>query len=126
MWEYELEFSLLCRFSGCGMDEEDLIMRFLDGMQVELCGRCSVVSYASLEDLVEKVVVKDTCMAEEHKFLKATQPKTGGTSGSEKRTWYQPNVKYNTCVRMQHKSRSCWSRPLGAQVAAPAAAEAPV
>ena len=62
--KYGLEFSLLCRFSGSAIDEEDLIMKFLDGMHAELCGRCSMVSYASLEDLVEKVV-KDTCMAEE-------------------------------------------------------------
>ena len=69
--------------------EEDLIRRFLDGMRVELRGRCSVVTYTSLEDLVEKAAVQEKCMGEEQKFSKAVQPKAGGASGSQKRPWEQ-------------------------------------
>ena len=87
--EYEREFNQLRRFVGNNIDEEDLIRRFLDGMRVELRGRCSVVTYTSLEDLVEKAAVQEKCMGEEQKFSKAVQPKAGGASKSHKRTWEQ-------------------------------------
>ena len=38
---------------------------------------------------MEKVVVQETCIAEDHKFFKAAQPKSGETLESEKRTWDQ-------------------------------------
>ena len=58
-------------------------------MRVERRGRCSVVSHTSLDNLMEKVVVQETCIAEDHKFFKAAQPKSGETLESEKRTWDQ-------------------------------------
>ena len=79
--EYEREFNQLRRFVGNQIEEEDIIRRFLDGMRVELRGRCSVVTYTSLEDLVDKAVLQEKCMAEEQKYSKAGPPKTGGTSG---------------------------------------------
>ncbi|KAF3541666.1 hypothetical protein F2Q69_00022530 [Brassica cretica] len=45
-------------------------------MRVERRGRCSVVSHTSLDNLMEKVVVQETCIAEDHKFFKAAQPKS--------------------------------------------------
>ncbi|KAF2573006.1 hypothetical protein F2Q70_00003206 [Brassica cretica] len=66
------------------------LRRFLDGMRVELHGRCSVVFYTSLEDLVEKAAVHEKCMAEEQKFVKAAQPKTGWSSEAQQRTWDKP------------------------------------
>ena len=42
--EYELDFTRLRRFAGSGMDEEDLIMTFLNGIRVDLRGRCSMVT----------------------------------------------------------------------------------
>ncbi|KAG5388263.1 hypothetical protein IGI04_029804 [Brassica rapa subsp. trilocularis] len=78
--EYEREFCQLRLFSGNNFDAEDLIRRFLDGMRVDLRGRCSMVTYTSLEDLVEKAAVQEACIAEEHKYSK--EPKTERTSGS--------------------------------------------
>ncbi|XP_033140756.1 uncharacterized protein LOC103862075 [Brassica rapa] len=79
--EYEREFCQLRLFAGNNFDAEDLIRRFLDGMRVDLRGRCSMVTYTSLEDLVEKAAVQEACIAEEQKYSKA-QPKTERTSGS--------------------------------------------
>jgi len=68
--EYEREFCQLRLFAGNHFDGEDLIRRFLDGMRVDLRGRCSMVTYTSLEDLVEKAVVQEACIAEEQKYLR--------------------------------------------------------
>ena len=89
--EYEREFCQLRLFAGNNFDAEDLIMRFLDGMRVDLRGRCSMVTYTSLEDLVEKAVVQEACIAEEQKYSK-TPPRTGRTTEPQKRTWDQPNI----------------------------------
>lgn len=56
--------SRLHRFAANNMDEEDLIRRFLDWMRVDFRGRCSVVTFTSLEDLVEKTDAQETCIAE--------------------------------------------------------------
>ena len=63
-------------FAVNNFDQEDLIRRFLDGMQVDLRGRYNMVTYTSLEDLVEKAAVQEACITEEQKFLKAAQPKS--------------------------------------------------
>ncbi|KAG5397822.1 hypothetical protein IGI04_019636 [Brassica rapa subsp. trilocularis] len=113
--EYEREFSQLRLFAGNHFDAEDLIRRFLDGMRVDLRGRCSMVTYTSLEDLVEKAAVQEACIAEEQKFSKESQPKSGRSSEQQKRTWEQ----------MGHVSKYCRSRPAEVQgtgqIAAPAA-----
>ncbi|KAF2605478.1 hypothetical protein F2Q70_00025957 [Brassica cretica] len=57
--EYEREFCKLRLFAGNNFDQEDLIRRFLDGMRVDLRGRCNMVTFASLEDLVEKAAVQE-------------------------------------------------------------------
>ncbi|XP_056864887.1 uncharacterized protein LOC130511631 [Raphanus sativus] len=118
--EYEHEFRQLHRFAGIGMDEEDLIRRFLKGMRVELHGRCSMVTYTSLEDLVEKAVVQEKCIAAEQKFNKAAQPKTEGASGSQKRPWDQTSIQCHNCGLFGHVSRNC-RKPLVTQFIAPAA-----
>ncbi|KAG5400077.1 hypothetical protein IGI04_014684 [Brassica rapa subsp. trilocularis] len=146
--EYEREFCQLHLFAGNNFDQEDLIRRFLDGMRVDLRGRCSMVTYTSLEDLVEKAAVQEACIAEEQKYSRAP-PKTGRTSEPQKRTWEQLGapccdkcrrhhfgecIKCFNCGKMGHKSRDCRSRPSGAwgvtqgapaAQAAPAAAYAP-
>ncbi|XP_048624559.1 uncharacterized protein LOC106374025 isoform X1 [Brassica napus] len=137
--EYEREFNQLRRFVGNNIDEEDLIRRFLDGMRVELRGRCSVVTYTSLEDLVEKAAVQEKCMGEEQKFSKPVQPKAGGASGSQKRPWEQTvaprcgrcrRQHFGECLQcfncglVGHISKNC-RKPPRTQVAVPAAAVAP-
>ncbi|KAF3557286.1 hypothetical protein F2Q69_00015076 [Brassica cretica] len=89
--EYEREFCQLRLFAGNNFDQEDLIRRFLDGMRVDLRGRCSMVTYTSLEDLVEKATVQKACIAEEQKYSKAP-PRTGRTTEPQKRTWDQSNI----------------------------------
>ncbi|KAF3545968.1 hypothetical protein DY000_02006416 [Brassica cretica] len=81
--EYEREFCQLCLFDGNNFDAENLIRRFLDRMQVDLRGRCSMVTYTSLEDLVEKAAMQEACIAEEQKFSKAAQPKSGKREANE-------------------------------------------
>ncbi|KAF3511594.1 hypothetical protein F2Q69_00006469 [Brassica cretica] len=63
--EYEWEFCQLRLFAVNNFDQEDLIRRFLDGMRVDLRGRYNMVTYTSLEDLVEKAAVQEACITEE-------------------------------------------------------------
>ncbi|KAF3577594.1 hypothetical protein DY000_02030691 [Brassica cretica] len=122
--KYDREFCQLRLFAGNNFNAEDLIKRFLVGMRVDLCGRCSMVTYTSLADLVEKTAVQEACTAEEKKYSKAAQPKSGKTSEPQKRTWEQlgaPScdnclhhhfgecVHCFTCGRMGHVSKYCRS-----------------
>lgn len=119
--QYEHEFRELRMFAGTHFDEEDLMRMFLNGMRVDLRGRCSMANYTSLEDMVEKAVVQETCLAEEQKQSKATQPRTGRTSESQRRTG-DPNLKCYGCGKTGHIHRNCRTRPLGGQGVAPVAA----
>ncbi|XP_013625852.1 PREDICTED: uncharacterized protein LOC106331952 [Brassica oleracea var. oleracea] len=94
--EYEREFCQLRLFAGSNFDAEDLIRRFLDGMRVDLRGRCSMVTYTSLEDLVEKAAVQEACIAEEQKYSKA-QPRIERTSESQNMTGDQSGTP--SCAR---------------------------
>ncbi|KAF3563481.1 hypothetical protein DY000_02019138 [Brassica cretica] len=62
----------------------------------------------------------------EQKYTKTDQPKFGGTSEAQQRTWDKPSIQCFYCGKMGHKSRVCRSRLFDAQVAPPAAAAAPV
>ena len=138
--EYEREFCQLCLFAGNNFDAEDLIRRFLDRVQVDLRCRCSMVTYISLEDLVEKAAMQEACIAEEQKFSKAAQPKSGKSLEPQKRTWehlgapscnkchhhhFGECIQCFNCGKMGHKSRACQSRPFGARGVPPAAHAAP-
>ena len=112
--EYEREFCKLCLFAGNNFDQEDLIRRFLDGVRVDLRGRCSMVTYTSLEDLVEKAAVQEACIAEEQKYSKAPA-RTGRTTEPQKRTWDQSNIQCFYFGKMGHLSRNCRSNPMGAR-----------
>ncbi|XP_018448383.1 uncharacterized protein LOC108819859 [Raphanus sativus] len=135
--QYEHEFRELRMFAGTHFDDEDLMRMFLNGMRVDLRGRCSMANYTSLEDMVEKAVVQETCLVEEQKQSKAAQSKFEKTSESQKRTWDHtgaPNCgrcrrphfgecfHCYSCGQYGHVQRNCRNRPLGAQDAAPAAA----
>ena len=45
-----------------------------------------MVTYTSLEDLVEKTAVQEACIVKEEKYSKAAQPKSGKNSEPQKRT----------------------------------------
>ncbi|XP_056860136.1 uncharacterized protein LOC130508578 [Raphanus sativus] len=109
-------------FAGNHFDEEDLMRMFLNGMRVDLRGRCSVVTYTSLEDLVEKAVVQEACLAEEQKHSEAAQPKSEKILGSHKRISEQSGkpscarchryhfgdcVKCFACGRLSHVAKYC-------------------
>uniref|UniRef100_M4DXV4 CCHC-type domain-containing protein n=1 Tax=Brassica campestris TaxID=3711 RepID=M4DXV4_BRACM len=89
-----------CEFAGEGILEEDLMRKILNGMRAGL--------------------------AEEKKYSKAVQPKVGGTSEAQQRTWDKPSIQCFYCGKMGHKSRVCRSRLFDAQVAPRAAAASPV
>ncbi|XP_013596651.1 PREDICTED: uncharacterized protein LOC106304806 [Brassica oleracea var. oleracea] len=124
--EYEVVFNQLRRFAGEGILEEDLMRKFLNGMRVEIRNRCRVATYHRLGDLVEKAAEQEAGLAEEQKYSKADQPKFGGTSEAQQRTWDKPSIQCFYCGKMGHKSRVCRSRLFDAQVAPPVAAAAPV
>ena len=84
--EYERDFCQLHLFAGNNFNTEDLIRKFLDGMRVDLRGRYNIVTYTSLEDLVEKTAVQEACIVKEEKYSKAAQPKSGKNSEPQKRT----------------------------------------
>ncbi|CAN7092756.1 unnamed protein product [Brassica rapa subsp. narinosa] len=117
--EYEVVFNQLRRFAGEGILEEDLMRKFLNGMRVEIRNRCRVVTYHRLGDLVEKAAEQEAGLAEEQKYSKAVQPKFGGTSEAQQRTWDKPSIQCFYCGKMGHKSRVCRSRLFDAQVAPP-------
>jgi len=99
-------------------------------MRVDLRGRCSMVTYTRLEELVEKAAVQAASIPEEQKYSKAP-PRTGRTTEPQKRTWDQSNIQCFYCGKMGHLSRNCRSNPMGARAgpagpAAPAAQTAPV
>ncbi|XP_033145497.1 uncharacterized protein LOC117133444 [Brassica rapa] len=139
--EYEVEFNRLRRFAGGGITEEDLIRKFLSGMRVDIRNRCRVVTYQRLEDLVEKAAEQEAGLAEEQKFLKSSQTKSGKTDETQKRTRDQSEAPYCarcrrhhggeclkcfTCGRWGHLSTHCRMKPADAtsasQIATPTAA----
>ncbi|KAF3530583.1 hypothetical protein DY000_02040164 [Brassica cretica] len=138
----ELSLRLTMQFAGVGISEEDLIRKFLSGMQVEIRNRCRVVTYHRLGDLVEKAAEQEAGLAEEKKLAKTVQVKSGKAPESQRRAADQSGLprcprchrshsgqcmRCLTCGKMGHTTKYCWVKPLDTppvrQIAAPAVAQ---
>lgn len=65
--EYEEEFNRLRRYVGGELvDEEVQVRRFLRGLRVELRTHCSVRTFGSVSELVERAAMVESSLDEEH------------------------------------------------------------
>ena len=71
--EYEEEFNHLRRYGGKELEDELVqVRRFFRGLRVELRTHCSVLTFRTVSELVEKVAVLETSLAEESRVKSHT------------------------------------------------------
>ena len=86
MREYEEEFNSLRRYVGKELDDETVqVCRFFCGLRVELRTHCSVLTFRTVSELVEKVALLETTLAEESWVKSHTQHALGSKSNDRKR-----------------------------------------
>ena len=84
--EYEEDFNRLRRYVGKELEDESVhVRRFFRGLRVELRTHCSVLSFRTVSELVEKVALLETTLAEESRVKSHTQHASGSRSNDRKR-----------------------------------------
>ena len=84
--EYEEEFSRLRRYVGKKLEDESVQVRwFFRGLRVELRTHCSVLTFRTVSELVEKVSLLETTLAEESQVKSHTQQASGSKSNDRKK-----------------------------------------
>lgn len=111
--EYEEEFNRLRRYVDKDEDEEAQVRRFMRGLRVELRVHCSVRTFATVSELVERAANVEASLAEE--TWARTKPRSGTDSkpADNKRKWEKVDPKgkwpYRECTTCGKKhSGECW------------------
>ena len=85
--EYEEKFNRLRRYVGKELEEETVqIRRFVRGLRVELRTYCSVGHFQTVSELVERMAMVETNLAEEAKLKSRGHTASSGSGSDRKRT----------------------------------------
>lgn len=88
--EYEEEFNRLRRFVGRELEDEAVqVRRFIRGLRPELKTHCSIRTFNTVGELVERVAFLESNLAEEAKLKAKPQPGSSGKTNDKKRKWDQ-------------------------------------
>ena len=84
--EYEEKFNRFRRYVSKELEDEMVqVRRFIRGLRVELRTYCSVGTYHTVSELVEKIAMVETNLAEEAKLKSRSHTASSGTGGDRKR-----------------------------------------
>ncbi|XP_048611712.1 uncharacterized protein LOC125585996 [Brassica napus] len=84
--EYEEEFNRFRRYAGKKLEDESVqVCWFFRGLRVELRTHCSVLTFRTVSELVEKVALLETTLAEESWVKSHTQQASGSKSNDRKK-----------------------------------------
>ena len=88
--EYEEEFNRLRRFVGRELEDEAVqVRRFIRGLRPELKTHCSIRTFNTVGELVERVALLESNLAEEAKLKAKSQSGPSGKTNDKKRKWDQ-------------------------------------
>ncbi|KAF8044781.1 hypothetical protein N665_6845s0001 [Sinapis alba] len=118
--EYEEEFNRLRRYVGKELEDESvLVHRFIRGLRVELRTYCFVHNFHTVSELVERMAMLETNLAEEAKLKIQSHPSaTGGNSDRKRKRDQDEEGKSSggrfACLKCgRHHGGECW-RAMGA------------
>ncbi|XP_056851569.1 uncharacterized protein LOC108834715 [Raphanus sativus] len=84
--KYEVEFNRLRRFVGRELEDEAVqVRRFIRGLRVELMTYCSVRTFHTVSELMERMAMLETNLVEENKQRLKSVVVSSGQSGDWKR-----------------------------------------
>ena len=84
--EYEEEFNRLRRFVGRELEDEAVqVRRFIRGLRAELKTYCSVYTFRTVSELVERMAILETNLADEAKVKSRSHAASSGSGGDQKR-----------------------------------------
>ena len=88
--EYEEEFNRLRRVVGRELEDETVqVRRFIRGLRPELRTHCSIRTFSTVGELVERVALLESHLAEEAKLKMKSQSVPTGKTNDRKRKWDQ-------------------------------------
>ncbi|WZY93683.1 hypothetical protein YC2023_066012 [Brassica napus] len=88
--EYEEEFNRLRQFVGRELEDETVqVRRFIRGLRPELRTHCSICTFSTVGELVERVALLESNLAEEAKLKTKSQSVPTGKTNDRKRKWDQ-------------------------------------
>ncbi|KAF8050509.1 hypothetical protein N665_1950s0001 [Sinapis alba] len=118
--EYEEEFNRLRRYVGRELEDKSVqVRRFIRGLRVELRTYCSVRTFHTLSELVERMSMLETNLAEEAKLKIRSHPAATGCNNDRKRKRDQAEEGKSSSGRLvclkcgRHHGGECW-RAMGA------------
>ncbi|KAF8092994.1 hypothetical protein N665_0394s0003 [Sinapis alba] len=118
--EYEEELNRLRRYVGKELEDESVqVRRFIRGLRVELRTYCSVRTFHTMSELVERIATLETNLAEEVKLkIRSHSTATGGSSDRKRKRDQaeegKPSSGRSACPKCgRHHGGECW-RAMGA------------
>ncbi|KAF8046786.1 hypothetical protein N665_3422s0001 [Sinapis alba] len=118
--EYEEESNRLRHYVGKELEDESVqVRRFIRGLRVELRTYCSVRTFHTVSELVERMAMLETNQAEEAKLKVRSHPAATGGNSDRKRKRDQaqegkPSSGRSACPKCgRHHGGECW-RAMGA------------
>lgn len=90
--EYEEEFNRLRRFVGRELEDEAVqVRRFIRGLRPELKTHCSIRTFSTVNELVERMALLEANLADEAKLKTKAQSAPTNKTNDRKRKWDQAN-----------------------------------